>query len=139
VSFSRQQAGIQDLTIEFPLTPYRGMGREAGFNAIYFWSVVHCWVKNVAIINADMAVTLDGTHFCTVSAADAWCVQRFSLVCGALLGKNNAIINVEMAVIPNGTQLLHGECCNEWCMQCCFLVCGALPGEERCHHQPWSG
>lgn len=68
VSFSRQQAGIQDLTIEFPLTPYRGMGREAGFNAIYFWSVVHCWVKNVAIINADMAVTLDGTHFCTVRA-----------------------------------------------------------------------
>jgi hypothetical protein len=67
VSFSRQQAGIQDLTIEFPLTPYRGMGREAGYNAIYFWSVVHCWVKNVAIINADMAVTLDGTHFCTVS------------------------------------------------------------------------
>jgi hypothetical protein len=66
VSFSRQQAGIQDLTIEFPLTPYRGMGREAGYNAIYFWSVVHCWVKNVAIINADMAVTLDGTHFCTV-------------------------------------------------------------------------
>jgi hypothetical protein len=66
VSFSRQQAGIQDLTIEFPLTPYKGIGREAGFNAIYFWSVVHCWVKNVAIINADMAVTLDGTHFCTV-------------------------------------------------------------------------
>ncbi|KAF6262421.1 hypothetical protein COO60DRAFT_1676006 [Scenedesmus sp. NREL 46B-D3] len=66
LSFSRQQAGIQDLTIEFPLTPYRGMGREAGFNAIYFWSVMHCWVKNVAIINADMAVTLDGTHFCTV-------------------------------------------------------------------------
>jgi hypothetical protein len=66
VSFSRQQAGIQDLTVEFPLTPYRGMGREAGYNAIYFWSVVHCWVKNVAIINADMAVTLDGTHFCTV-------------------------------------------------------------------------
>ena len=66
VSFTRQQVGVESLTIEFPLTPYRGMGREAGYNALYFWSTVHCWVKNVAIINADMALALDGTHFCTV-------------------------------------------------------------------------
>lgn len=66
VSFSRQQVGIESVTIEFPLTPYKGMGKEAGYNAVYFWSAVHCWVKNVAIINADMAVALDGTHFCTV-------------------------------------------------------------------------
>jgi len=53
--------------IEFPLTPYRGIGSEAGFNAVYFWSTAHCWVKNVAIINADMGVAMDGTYFCTVS------------------------------------------------------------------------
>lgn len=69
VSLSRQQVGVEDLTIEFPQTPYKGFGTEAGFNAMYFWSTVHCWVRNVAIINADMGVALDGTYFCTVRGA----------------------------------------------------------------------
>jgi hypothetical protein len=67
VSLTRQQVGVEELTIEFPSTPYKGFGTEAGYNALYFWSTAHCWVKNVAIINADMGVALDGTHFCTVS------------------------------------------------------------------------
>jgi len=67
VSLTRQQVGIEGLTIEFPLTPCRGVGSEAGFNAVYFWSTAHCWVKNVAIINADLGVAMDGTYFCTVS------------------------------------------------------------------------
>lgn len=68
VSLTRQQVGVEDLTIEFPQTPYKGFGTEQGYNALYFWSTAHCWVKNVAIINADMGVALDGTYFCTVSA-----------------------------------------------------------------------
>jgi hypothetical protein len=69
VSLTRQQVGVEELTIEFPQTPYKGFGTEAGFNAMYFWSTANCWVKNVAIINADMGVALDGTYFCTVGAA----------------------------------------------------------------------
>jgi hypothetical protein len=75
VSLTRQQVGVEDLTIEFPLTPYKGFGTEAGYNALYFWSTAHCWVKNVAIINADMGVTLDGTHFCTVRIPDCSVLQ----------------------------------------------------------------
>lgn len=76
VSLTRQQVGVEALTVEFPLTPYRGFGSEAGYNGIYFWSTAHCWVKNVAIINADMAVTLDGTYFCTVRRETACaCLQ----------------------------------------------------------------
>jgi hypothetical protein len=58
--------GVEHLTIEFPATPYKGFGSDQGFNAIYFWSTANCWVKNVAIINADLGVALDGTFFCTV-------------------------------------------------------------------------
>jgi hypothetical protein len=58
--------GVEHLTIEFPQSPYKGFGTDQGFNAIYFWSAAHCWVRNVAIINADLGVALDGTHFCTV-------------------------------------------------------------------------
>ena len=72
MSLTRQQVGVEELTIEFPQTPYRGFGTEVGYNALYFWSTAHCWVKNVAIINADMGVALDGTYFCTVSRAAAF-------------------------------------------------------------------
>ncbi len=31
-----QEAGIQDLTIKFPLKPYPGHLKEIGYNAIFF-------------------------------------------------------------------------------------------------------
>lgn len=77
MSLTRQQVGVEELTIEFPQTPYRGFGTEVGYNALYFWSTAHCWVKNVAIINADMGVALDGTYFCTVSRPQGGCCSAF--------------------------------------------------------------
>lgn len=62
----RQNVGAESLTIEFPLTPYLGSGKEAGWNGLYFWSTTHCWVRDVSIINADLGIALDGTYFCTV-------------------------------------------------------------------------
>jgi hypothetical protein len=58
--------GAESLTIEFPLTPYLGSGREAGWNGLYFWSTSNCWVRDVSIINSDMGIALDGAYFCTV-------------------------------------------------------------------------
>ena len=59
--------GVEHLTLEFPASPYRGFGREAGYNALYFWSTAHCWVRDVAVVNADAGLVLDGTQFCTVA------------------------------------------------------------------------
>lgn len=81
MSLTRQHVGVEDLTIEFPVTPYKGFGTESGFNALYFWSTAHCWVKNVAIINADMGVALDGTHFCTVSQAVPHMLRKGVIAC----------------------------------------------------------
>jgi len=65
-SLTRVRAGVEKLTVSFPPTPYRGLGREAGFNAIGFWSTAQCWVDDVVVQNADTAVVLDRAHFCTV-------------------------------------------------------------------------
>ena len=54
------------MTMEFPARPFPGWGKEAGYNAIYFWTVSNCWVKDVSIINADNGVVMDGCNFCSV-------------------------------------------------------------------------
>ena len=57
--------GIEDLAIEFPVTPYKGHFTERGRNAIAMSGVMDCWVRNVRITNADSGIFLHGTH-CTI-------------------------------------------------------------------------
>jgi hypothetical protein len=35
-SFRIEEAGVQDLSMEFPCVPYAGHLKEAGYNAIFF-------------------------------------------------------------------------------------------------------
>jgi hypothetical protein len=53
------QVGIENIRIEFPITDYAGHHLEDGFNAIYFNDVMHSWVRNVSIHNADSAILAD--------------------------------------------------------------------------------
>ncbi|KAL0023531.1 hypothetical protein WJX79_009175 [Trebouxia sp. C0005] len=61
-----KEAGIENLTIEFAEATYGGHFSESGYNALYMSAVHDCWVRDVQIINADYAVGLNGTHFCTL-------------------------------------------------------------------------
>ena len=62
------EVGIEDLAIEFPHLPYRQHFQGYGFNAIQFYEVAHCWVRNVRIRNADNGVgTSKKCYFCTLS------------------------------------------------------------------------
>lgn len=63
---SLKEAGIENLSIEFAEAAYDGHFREAGYNALYISAAHDCWVKDVHIINADYAIGLNGTHFCTL-------------------------------------------------------------------------
>ena len=63
---SLREAGIEDVTIEFGEAQYGGHFKEAGYNALYIGAAHDCWVRNLHIINADYAVGLNGTHFCTL-------------------------------------------------------------------------
>ena len=58
--------GIESLAFEFPLKPYGGHFTELGYNAIALSEVVHCWVSNVKIRNADSGIFASG-RFCTFS------------------------------------------------------------------------
>jgi len=61
------ESGIEELGFAFPGTRYRGHFKEDGQNAIELRQVYNCWVRHVAIHNADIGVnvvacrnTLDG-------------------------------------------------------------------------------
>lgn len=51
-----KEVGIEDFVIQFPKSTYRGHLQEAGFNGIYLTDLLHSWVKNITIINADSGI-----------------------------------------------------------------------------------
>ncbi len=60
-----EEVGIEDLSFEFPGTPYRPL-RWEGYNAIYMLDVANAWVRNVSIVDADSGITLERCRFCQV-------------------------------------------------------------------------
>jgi len=59
-----QEVGIENLTFQFPSTPYKGHFSEKGYNALTFSNVANAWVKNITIKNADSGFFARG-NFCT--------------------------------------------------------------------------
>jgi hypothetical protein len=55
---SVRESGVESLGFAFPPTPYAGHFRELGYNAIELRNVHDCWVRDVAIHNADLGVNL---------------------------------------------------------------------------------
>jgi len=59
------EAGVENLTIEFPVKPYPGHTfEERGMNGIAMNNVSDCWIRNVRISNGDSGIYLSG-DFCT--------------------------------------------------------------------------
>src|SRR5207248_930512 len=61
------EVGIEHLTMKFVGTPYPGHFKEHGYNAIQISSVMHSWVRDVEILNADYGVSMGGSFFSTVT------------------------------------------------------------------------
>lgn len=59
-SSSVEEAGIENLGFEFPVTPYEGHFTELGYNAISLYGVRHCWVRNVTIRHSDSGIFANG-------------------------------------------------------------------------------
>ena len=51
-----QQVGIEDLHIEFPVSPFFGHHMERGYNGVYFTSAFDSWARNIRITNADSGI-----------------------------------------------------------------------------------
>jgi hypothetical protein len=64
-----QEVGIEQLTIEFPNVQYGGHDHWAGYYAIYFEGVVHSWVRQVTIVDADRGIEVCCSHHNTITQA----------------------------------------------------------------------
>ena len=53
-----EESGVEGLGFEFPGVAYRGHFKENGANAIELRAVSNCWVRNVAIRNGDLGITI---------------------------------------------------------------------------------
>jgi hypothetical protein len=78
-----QEVGIEHLAFEFPEDPYLGHFTEKGFNAIHMNGVVHSWVRNVHIRNADSGILVRISVFTTVSEVVIESKRRASNPLGA--------------------------------------------------------
>jgi hypothetical protein len=58
-------SGIEDLTLEFPTTPWQGEFTELGYNGIAVGSVAHCFVRRIRMVNAESGLFARGVH-CTI-------------------------------------------------------------------------
>ena len=63
---SVSESGIENLTFEFPNTPYAGHFTEVGLNPLAFSGAADCWARNLKIINADSGPFLGGSSFLTL-------------------------------------------------------------------------
>ncbi|MGB5720155.1 MAG: hypothetical protein WBM34_05615 [Woeseiaceae bacterium] len=51
-----QHVGIEDLHIEFPVSPFFGHHMERGYNGVYFTSAFDSWARDIRITNADSGI-----------------------------------------------------------------------------------
>jgi uncharacterized protein YodC (DUF2158 family) len=61
-----EEVGFENFTVEFPNVPNKGHHIEAGFNAFYLTGLLHSWIKNVKIINADNGILSDDCKNVTI-------------------------------------------------------------------------
>ena len=54
------ESGVENMTFEFPLTPYEGHFTELGFNPVALSGVAHCWIRNIRILHADSGPFVNG-------------------------------------------------------------------------------
>lgn len=66
-----QDSGIEDLTVEFGWKRAKAHLNEDGHNGVILQETIFCWVKNVAVINADLNILVRRSNFVTVTGVDA--------------------------------------------------------------------
>ena len=65
-----ENCGLEQLTIEFPATTYRGHWKEDGFNPVDIRGAADCWVRNIKVVNPDSGPFVASSVFCTVEGIE---------------------------------------------------------------------
>jgi hypothetical protein len=63
--------GIEHLRIEFPDVKYLGHHDEAGYNGLYLTDLLHSWVRNVTVVNADSGILTQDSKNVTLQGVRA--------------------------------------------------------------------
>jgi hypothetical protein len=71
---SIEEVGIENISFEFPVTPYKGHFTELGFNAIAYRNVRNSWVRNIEIRHADSGLFISGSN--TTVSGVVWISDR---------------------------------------------------------------
>ena len=66
-------AGIENIIIEFAPSVYNGHLKEKGYNGLFFNNVSNSRVKNIVVINADNAIWINNSYYCTVDKVVVKC------------------------------------------------------------------
>ena len=61
-----EEVGVSGISFEFPGTPYPGHLKEKGFNGIEMSSAIHCWVRDVRMVDADSGIFVGSSRYVTV-------------------------------------------------------------------------
>ena len=62
-----QNVGIQNLRMQFPVSPAFGHHLEQGYNGIYMTGVFDGWIRNLVIDNSDSGILTDNAASLTIS------------------------------------------------------------------------
>lgn len=65
-----RESGVEDLTLEFPLTPMAPHHLEKGYNGVELRWTVDSWIRNVDVVNADNAIFVRTSHHVTVTGVE---------------------------------------------------------------------
>jgi hypothetical protein len=55
-------SGFEDMTLEFPTTPWLGEFTELGYNGVNVGTVAHCFVRRLRLVNAESGIFVSGVH-----------------------------------------------------------------------------
>jgi len=61
-----EEVGVERLTVEFPPHERQSHCKDLGYNAIFFHRAMHCWARDITVINADNAINLAAAKHVTV-------------------------------------------------------------------------
>jgi hypothetical protein len=55
-------SGFEDMTLEFPATPWQGEFSELGYNGVNVATAAHCFVRRLRLVNAESGIFVSGVH-----------------------------------------------------------------------------
>ena len=108
---SVQEAGIENLTIQFSGEPYAGHNKEQGHYAVLIRDAYNCWIRDLTIVDADRGVEVTGGYN-TISGIilrtrvrspiltdNVYATGHYALSAGGSLSQDNLFVDSKLETV----------------------------------------